>query len=178
MVGLHNTTFIYGCFMTERHTYEAFCRAFAGIYDKHAKRGGNYYTCYVREAITYYIEKDETERGVLMETAGRESLVGYKIAYNLLKAGWSEDTIIEYTELQQERVNKAERLVSFDEAVTALYGHALRSTYAINMNYLRYLWLMDGAPDLEDVCQEILDAEERLYEEDEDYDDEDYDDDE
>ena len=174
MVGLHNTTFIYGCFMTERHTYEAFCRAFAGIYDKHAKRGGNYYTCYVREAIAYYIEKDETQRGVLMETAGRESLVGYKIAYSLLKAGWSEDTITEYSDIQQSRVNEAEHLLSFDEAVTALYGHALRSTYAINMNYLRYLWLMDGAPDLEDVCQELLYAEERLHmEEEPDEDDED-----
>ena len=155
----------------ERHTYEAFCRAFAGIYDKHAKRGGNYYTCYVRDAITFYIEHDETRRGVLMETAGRESLVGYKIAYSLLKAGWEEDTIIEYTDRQQSRVDGAEHLLSFNEAVTALYGHALRSTYAINMNYLRYLWLMDGAPDLEEVCQEILDAEERLHEED-DYDDE------
>ena len=167
MVGLHNTTFIYGCFMTKRHTYEAFCRAFAGIYDKHAKRGGNFYTCYVRESIAYYLEKDETERGVLMESAGRECLVGYKIAYSLLKAGWDEDTIIEYTDLQQARVDEAESLVSFDEAVTALYGHAARSTYAINMNYLRYLWLMDGAPDLEDVCQELLDAEERLYMEEE-----------
>ena len=162
MVGLHNTTFIYGCFMTKRHTYEAFCRAFAGIYDKHAKRGGNYFTCYVREAIEYYIDLDETDRGVQMETAGRESLVGYKIAYSLLKAGWDEDTIIEYTDIQQARVDAAERLVSFDDAVTALYGHALRSTYAINMNYLRYLWLMDGAPDLEETCREILADEERL----------------
>lgn len=171
MVGLHNTTFIYGYFMTERHTYEAFCRAFAGIYDKHAKRGGHFHTCYVREAITFYIEQDETKRGVLMENSGRESLVGYKIAYSLLKAGWSEDTIIEYSDLQQDRVNAAERLLTFDEAVTALYGHAPRSTYAITMNYMRYLWLKDGAPDLEDVCQEILDADERLYEEVDDHDD-------
>ncbi len=143
----------------ERHTYEAFCRAFAGIFDKHAKRGGNYYTCYVREAIGHYIEQDEIKRGVLMETAGRESLVGYKLAYSLLKAGWDEDTIIEYTDLQQSRVDAAERMVSFDEAVSALYWGHPRGAYAINMNYLRYLWLMDGAPDLEDVCQEILDAE-------------------
>ncbi len=71
----------------ERHTYEAYCRAFAGIYAKHAKNGGNYFTCYVREAINYYMDKDEVGRGVLMESAGRESLVGYKIAYSLLKAG-------------------------------------------------------------------------------------------
>ncbi len=172
MVGLHNNAFIYRCIMTKRHTYEAFCRAVAGIYDKHAKRGGNYYTCYVREAITYYMGKDEIERGVLMESAGRECLVGYKIAYSLLKAGWSEDTIIEYTDLQQSRVDGAEQLLSFDEAVNALYGHALLSTYAITMNYLRYLWLMDGAPDLEDVCQELLDADERLRMDEEPYDDE------
>ena len=157
---------------TERHTYEAFCRAFAGIYAKHAKNSGHYFTCYVREAINYFIDKDEVERGVLMETAGRESLVGYKIAYSLLKAGWDEDTILEYTHLQQARVNEAERLVTFDDAVTFMYGGRPRSTYAITMNYMRYLWLMDGAPDLEDVCQEILDAEERLH------DDVDYDDDE
>ena len=175
MVGLHDNAFIYRCIMTKRHTYEAYCRAFAGIYDKHAKRGGNYYTCYVREAIAYYLDKDETERGVLMESAGRECLVGYKIAFSLLKAGWDEDTIIEYTDLQQSRVNGAEQLLSFDDAVTALYGHASRSTYAINMNYLRYLWLMDGAPDLEDVCQELLDAEERLHMEDEESYDEDAD---
>ena len=158
----------------ERHTYEAFCRAFAGIYDKHAKRGGNYYTCYVREAIEYYIEQDETKRGVVMETAGRESLVGYKIAYSLLKAGWSEVTILEYNDLQQDRVDDAERMLSFDTALNALYGNRLRSTYSSTMNYLRYLWLMDGAPDLEDVCQEIRDAEERLNDEDDedDYDDE------
>ena len=116
----------------------------------------------MRDAIEYFIGKDETERGVLLETAGRESLVGYKIAYSLLKAGWSEHTILVYTDTQQERVDAAEGLVSFDAAVTALYDHAARSTYAINMNYMRYLWLMDGAPELEDVCQELLDAEKRL----------------
>ena len=149
----------------ERHTYENYCRAFAGIYAKHAQRGGHYFTCYVRDAIKYFIDKDEMERGVLMETAGRESLVGYKIVYSLLKAGWSEDTILEFTELQQDRVDEAERLLSFDEAVHALYGNAARSAFSITMNYLRYLWLMDGAPDLEDVCQEILDARESPDEE-------------
>ena len=155
---------------TERHTYEAYCRAFAGIYAKHAQRGGHYFTCYVREAIAYFIGKDETERGVLLETAGRESLVGYKIAYSLLKAGWSEADILDYTETQQERVNVAERRLSFEDAVLHLYSIKPKPRFAISMNAYRYAWLIDGAPCLEDVCDELLEEEERLY--DDDYDEE------
>ena len=156
----------------ERHTYEAYCRAFAGIYAKHAKNGGNYFTCYVRDAINYFINKDEVERGVLMESAGRESLVGYKIAYSLLKAGWDEDTILDYTETQQEYVNEAERRVSFEEAVVHLYNLKTKPRFAMTMNAYRYAWLIDGAPCLEDACDELLEEEERLHAEDDDYDDE------
>lgn len=155
---------------TERHTYEAYCRAFAGIYAKHAKNGGQYFTCYVREAIDYFIGKDETERGVLMETAGRESLVGYKIAYNLLKAGWDKYTIIEYTDIQQERVDLAERRLSFAEAVNHRYNIPNKPRFAHSMNAYRYAWLIDGAPCLDDVCDELLEEEERLHDDD-DYDD-------
>lgn len=151
----------------ERHTYEAYCRAFAGIYAKHAKNGGNYFTCYVREAIDYYIGKDETERGVLMESAGRESLVGYKIAYSLLKAGWDEDTIIEYTDIQQERVNEAERRLSFEDAVRYLYSNQPKARFAVSMNAYRYAWLIDGAPYLDEACDELIEEENRRY----DYDD-------
>ena len=147
----------------ERHTYEAYCRAFAGIYAKHAQRGGHYFTCYVREAIDYFIGKDETERGFLLETAGRESLVGYKIAYSLLKAGWDEDTIIEYTDIQQERVDEAERRLSFEDAVVRLYTLKTKPRFAMTMNAFRYAWLIDGAPCLSDVCDELLEEEERLH---------------
>lgn len=150
----------------ERHTYEAYCRAFAGIYAKHAQRGGHYFTCYVREAIHDFIGKYETERGVLMESAGRESLVGYKIAHSLLKAGWSEDTIIEYTETQQERVNEAERRVTFDDAVMRLYTVRPKPRFAMTMNAFRYAWLNDGAPCLGDVCDELLEEEERRHDDD------------
>ena len=156
----------------ERHTYEAYCRAFAGIYAKHAKNGGHYFTCYIRDAIKEFIDKDEVERGILMESAGRESLVGYKIAYSLLKAGWDEDTIWDYTETQQEYVNEAERRLSFDEAVVHLYTLKPKPRFAISMNAFRYAWLIDGAPCLEDVCDELLDEEERLHD-DEDFDDDD-----
>lgn len=152
----------------KRHTYEAFCHAMAGIYNKHARKGGNYFTCYVRDSIKYYIYQDEERRGALLDTAGREYLVGYKIAHALLKAGWDEDIILEYNDLQQSRVDEAERLVSFEEAVSALYGRRSNNGYVTYMNYLRYVWLMDGAPDLEEVCQEILDEEGRY-----DYDDDD-----
>lgn len=155
----------------ERHTYEAYCRAFAGIYAKHAKNGGNYFTCYVRDAINYFIDKDEVERGVLMESAGRESLVGYKIAYSLLKAGWDEATIWDYTATQQGYVDEAERRVSFEEAVVRLYTLKTKPRFAITMNAFRYAWLIDGAPCLEDVCDELLEEEERLH--DDDFDDED-----
>lgn len=150
----------------ERHTYEAYCRAFAGIYLKHAQHGGNYFTCYAREAINYFIDKDETERGVLLETAGREYLVGYKIAYSLLKAGWDEDTIMHYTEIQQEYVDEAERRVSFDSAVCRLYTIKPKPLFAMTMNAYRYAWLIDGAPCLDDVCDELLDEEERLHDDD------------
>lgn len=153
----------------ERHTYEAYCRAFAGIYAKHAKIGGNYFTCYVREAIDYFLGKDEVERGVMLESAGRESLVGYKIAYSLLKAGWSEEDIQEYTDIQQERVDEAERRVSFDEAVTHLYNIKPKPRFAVTMNAFRYAWLIDGAPCLEDVCDELLEEEERLQDADDAY---------
>lgn len=149
----------------ERHTYEAYCRAFAGIYAKHAKNGGSYYTCYVREAIKYFIDQDEVKRGVLMESAGRESFVGYKIAYSLLKAGWDEDTILDYTDTQQGYVDQAERLLSFETAVRHLCTIKPKPQFAVTMNAVRYAWLIDGAPCLEDVCDEILE-EERLYDED------------
>lgn len=158
----------------ERHTYEAYCRAFAGIYAKHAQRGGQYFTCYVREAIDYFIDKDETERGVLLETAGREYLVGYKIAYSLLKAGWDEDTILDYTDTQQGYVDEAERRVSFEEAVVRRYPLKTKHRFAINMNAYRYAWLIDGAPCLDEACDEIIEAENRLYDNDDDYDDGDY----
>ena len=153
----------------ERHTYVSYCRAFAGIFAKHAKNGGEYFTCYVREAIDYFIGKDETERGILLEIAGRESLVGYKIAYSLLKAGWDEDTIIEYTETQQERVDEAERLVSFGEAVAHLYTPKTKPLFAVTANAYRYVWLIDGAPCLDEACDEILEEEERLHDDDDDY---------
>lgn len=155
----------------ERHTYEAYCRAFAGIYAKHAKNGGNYFTCYVRDAINYFIDKDEVERGVLMESAGRESLVGYKIAYSLLKAGWDEATIWDYTATQQGYVDEAERRVSFEEAVVRLYTLKTKPRFAMTMNAFRYAWLIDGAPCLEDVCDELLEEEERLHDDDDDFDD-------
>lgn len=144
----------------ERHTYEAYCRAFAGIYAKHAKNGGHYFTCYVREDIEHYLGKNETTRGVLMESAGRESLVGYKIAYSLLKAGWDEDTIRDYTETQQEYVDEADRRVSFEEAVVRLYTLKAKPRFATPMNAFRYAWLIDGAPCLEDVCDELLEEKE------------------
>lgn len=159
--------------MTKRHTYEAFCRAFAGIYAKHAKNGGNYFTCYVRDAINYYLDKDEIERGVLVESAGRESLVGYKIAYSLLKAGWDEDTIRDYTDTQQGYVDEAERRLSFEEAVTYLYNISPKPRFAMTMNAFRYAWLIDGAPCLEDACDELLEEEERLHDDDFDDDDDD-----
>lgn len=150
----------------ERHTYEAYCRAFAGIYAKHAKTGGHFFTCYVREAIEYFIDQDEVKRGVLMESAGRESLVGYKIAYSLLKAGWDEVTILDYTETQQGYVSEAERRMTFDEAVTHLYKFKPKPRFSITMNAFRYAWLIDGAPCLKDVCDELLEEEERLHDDD------------
>lgn len=155
----------------ERHTYEAYCRAFAGIYAKHAKLGGHYFTCYVREAINYFLDKYETERGVLMETAGRESLVGYKIAYSLLKAGWDEDTIRDYTDTQQRYVDEAEHRLSFEGAVTYLYNINPKPRFVMTMNAYRYAWLIDGAPSLEDVCDTLL--EERLHDDDDAYDEDD-----
>lgn len=147
----------------ERHTYEAYCRAFAGIYLKHAKNGGQYFTCYVRDAIGHYIGKDEIQRGVLMEHGGRESIVGYKIAYSLLKAGWDEDTILHYTETQQEYVDVAERLASFDAALLHLYTFTPKPRFAISMNAYRYAWLIDGAPSLDEACDELNEGEKRLY---------------
>lgn len=157
--------------MKERHTYEAYCRCFTGIYAKHAKNGGNYFTCYVRDAIKYFLDKDEVDRGVLLETAGRESLVGYKIAYSLLKAGWSEDTIFEYTDIQQERVDEAERRLSFEEAVIHLYNVPIKPRFAMTMNAYRYAWLIAGAPCLSEACDELIEEEERLH--DDEYDDDD-----
>lgn len=156
----------------ERHTYEAYCRAFAGIYAKYAKNGGNYFTCYVREAIEYFLSQDEVRRGLLLETSGREPLVGYKIAYSLLKAGWSVDTILDYTLTQQEYVDEAERRVSFDEAVMHLYRDMIKPRFSLTMNAYRYMWLIDGAPCLAEACDELIEAEERLH--DDDHDDDDY----
>lgn len=156
----------------ERHTYANFCRCFAGIYVKYAKNAGSYYTCYIRDAIKYFLDHDEVRRGVLLEHGGRESLVGYKIAYSLLKAGWDEDTILDYTETQQGYVDEAERCVSFEEAVVRLYTIKDKPRFAVTSNAFRYAWLLDGAPCLSDVCDELLEEEERQNDEyDEDCDD-------
>lgn len=155
----------------ERHTYESFCRTFAGIYAKHARNGGQYFTCYVREGIERYLDRrDEVKRGVLMERAGRETLIGCKIAYSLLKAGWDEDTILYHTDTQQERVDEAERRASFDEAVMFLYDIQHKPRFANSMNAYRYAWLIDGAPCLEGACDDLLEEKERLHD---DYDDDD-----
>lgn len=153
----------------ERHTYETYCRAFAGIYAKHAKNGGHFFTCYVRTAIEYFIDSDEVKRGVLMETAGREYLVGYKIAYSLLKAGWDEGTILDCTATQQGYVDEAEHRVSFNDAVVRLYTFKPKPQFAMTMNAFRYAWLINGAPCLTDVCDELLEEGYRPH--DDDYDD-------
>lgn len=63
---------------------------------------------------------------------------------------------MDYTETQQEYVDYAERRSSFEEAVLHLYALTPKPKFVSSMNAYRYAWLIDGAPCLEDVCDELF----------------------
>lgn len=136
-------------------SYEAYCKCFAGVYRKHVQGDHrSLFTCYIRDAINDYVEADDERRGRLMEGAAREATVGAYIAKALLDQGWPEDSILEYAEQQQRRVNDAESYSGL-EFVAALYsaGYHNREFYRED-NGLRYAWILDGSPDLIDRLEE------------------------
>lgn len=136
-------------------SYEAYCKCFAGVFKKHVQgEHRSLFTCYIREAITDYVEADDERRDYLLERAVRESTIGAYIAKSLLSQGWPEDDILEYAELQQQAVNDAERFSGLDfvDALAAA-GYSSKG-FARESNGLRYAWIMDGSPDLIDRLEE------------------------
>lgn len=131
---------------TPVQSYENFCKAFAGVFKKHAHRKGTYHTCYVRDAINSYCTADAERRHFLMEDACAEDACGYRIARAMILQGWDEDTIIMHSEAQQHLVNEVDDHCFVDVLTWA--GYRNDSGFHRESNGKRYAWLMDGAPDL------------------------------
>uniref|UniRef100_A0A7M2QMK0 Aldehyde dehydrogenase n=1 Tax=feces metagenome TaxID=1861841 RepID=A0A7M2QMK0_9ZZZZ len=132
-------------------SYEAYCKCFAGVFRKHVHGDHrSFFTCYIRDAITRYVEATDELRDRMLERAVREDTIGAYIAKSLLSQGWPENYILEYADLQQEAVNDAEEYsgLEFVDALGAA-GYENHGFYREG-NGLRYAWLMDGSPDLTD----------------------------
>ena len=136
---------------TPVQSYENFCKAFAGVFIKHAKNKGTYHTCYIRGAIEEYCYADPDRRHFLMEDACAEDACGYRIARALLVQGWHDATIVEHSLTQQEYVDAAEDY-GFLECLERA-GYVSAGSFSRHSNGLRYAWLLDGAPDLEEFFE-------------------------
>lgn len=134
-------------------SYENFCKAFAGVFKKHARHKGTYQTCFVRGAIDNYCTANSARRHYLMEDAGAEDACGYRIARALILQGWDEDTIVMHSEAQQRLVDEVCDFC-FEDVLTWA-GYRNEAGFHRDSNGKRYAWLMDGAPDL---CEHIEDS--------------------
>lgn len=132
-------------------SYENFCKAFAGVFKKHAYRTGTYHTCYVRGAINNYCLADSDRRHYMMEDACGEDACGYRIARSLILRGWDEDTIVVHSEAQQSLVNEVCDFCFVDVLTWA--GYSNDAGFYRDSNGKRYAWLMDGAPDLSEYIE-------------------------
>ena len=127
-------------------SYENFCKAFAGVFKKHAQHKGTYHTCYVRGAIDSYCRADGGLRQYMMEDACSEEACGYRIARTLILQGWYEHNIVRNSAAQQELVDAVGDLCFADVLTWA--GYSNDAGFLQESNGKRYAWLMDGAPDL------------------------------
>lgn len=132
-------------------SYENYCKAFAGVFLKMARNAGTMHTCYIRSAIRDYCNS-EGHRQRMFEDSIAEDSIGYRIASSLLRAGWTEDQILEYNREQQDRVDE---LCEDFIAVLENAGYERDPRFARHGNGLRYAWLMDGAPELSE--HDVLD---------------------
>lgn len=139
---------------TPKVSYENFCKAFAGVFKKHAYRQATYHTCYVRAAIDAYADSTPERRANMMEDASREELVGYRIAAQLLRCGWTELDICAFADQQQGFVDAMEDRSNFLD-VLAYAGYRNDAGFARDSNGVRYAWLLAGGRDLEDVMDEM-----------------------
>lgn len=137
---------------TPVQSYENFCKAFAGVFKKHAQRKGTYHTCYVRGAIDNYCTANSDRRHYLMEDACAEDACGYRIARALILQGWDEDTIVMHSEAQQSLVDEVGDYCFVDVLTWAGYGND--AGFYRDSNGKRYAWLMDGAPDLSEHIED------------------------
>lgn len=136
-------------------SYEAYCKCFAGVFKKHVQgEHRSFFTCYVRDTLTDYVEADDERRGRLMEGAAREATVGVYIARALLDQGWPEDDILKYAVLQQHRVNDAEGYSGLEFMDALSYSGYHNREFYREANGLRYAWILDGSPDLIDRLEE------------------------
>lgn len=145
-------------------SYENFCRAFAGVFKKHAYYNGTYHTCYIRAGILHYLDQSLEDRARIMEEYSREELVGYRIASQLLRCGWPEHAIVEFVTRQQEYVDAMDVTGYGFVGVLNAAGYYNDASFLRDSNGARYAWLMDGAPSLQHVI-DALDA----YNEDDEY---------
>ena len=133
---------------TPVQSYENFCKAFAGVFKKHAYRTGTYHTCYIRGAIDSYCAAEPHRRHYMMEDASAEDACGYRIARALLLQGWDEDIIMLHSATQQHLVDDVDDLGADFVDVLTWAGYRNDSGFHREGNGKRYAWLMDGAPDL------------------------------
>lgn len=133
-------------------SYENFCKAFAGVFKKHAQRTGTYHTCFVRGAIDTYCTANSDRRHYMMEDACSEDACGYRIARALILQGWYEYTIVMHSKAQQRLVDAVD-VFCFEDVLTWA-GYSNDAGFHREANGKRYAWLMDGAPDLSEHIED------------------------
>lgn len=136
-------------------SYENFCRAFAGAFKKHAYEQSAYHTCYIREAIIQFVDYPTYALPALVESSSREELLGFRIAANLLRCGWPKEALVGYATKQQNYVKAVEDSWHGFLQVLERAGYRNWGKFAWRGNGLRHAWLVDGAPSLQPIIDEL-----------------------
>lgn len=142
-------------YKTPKVSYENFCRAFAGVFKKHAYEQATYHTCYIREALLQYVDELPERRALLMEKPSHEELVGYRLAVALLRCGWPKPAIIGFVQRQQDYVDAMVDTEYGFLGVLNAAGYCNDASFLRSTNGARHSWLLDGAPDLQRVINEL-----------------------
>ena len=135
-------------------SYEDYCRVWAEVYKKHAKRcKRTLFSCYVRGGIREALMRGEL-RKPKQEVATDEDIIGIYIVRALVAQGMRESSIMEYTKKMQGYVTDAEiGHDCIDLMEQGLYDRGVEppveAQFIVNgRNRIRYLWAKHGGFDL------------------------------
>lgn len=140
-------------------SYEDYCRVWAEVYKKHARRAGrSLYSCYVRQGILKALADGPKYPRPHREVTTDEDLVGVYIVRALVAQGMDEYDIDAYTTRMQSYVDEID-LHDLDpvdcmrrglrKLGVAPYGGGARIEHL--GNHMRYLWALHGGFSLVDA---------------------------